>query len=120
MNILADENVDGSIVAFLRLEHHEVLWMVEHAPGTSDADILAIAARNQQIILTFDRDFGELVFHHGRPSCGIILLRLHPATPDLTLEQFRTIWPRLLLAVPNHFVVATATKIRVRPLPLVS
>ncbi len=118
MNILADENVDASIVLFLRQQSHDVLWMAQEAPGTPDAEILLCASRENRIILTFDRDFGELVFHYGRPAKGIILLRLQSDAPSTILSQFQSLWPRLIAAAPNNFVVATFNKIRIRPLPL--
>ena len=69
--------------------------MAELAPGTEDSQILVIAARDDRIVLTFDRDFGELVFHRGMAASGVILLRLYGQTPDAMIEQFRDVWNRV-------------------------
>jgi predicted nuclease of predicted toxin-antitoxin system len=117
MNLLADENIDSAIVKYLRSLGHDVLWIVEYAPSTPDAEIISLAERRQRGILTFDRDFGELIFHSGRRAPGIILLRLDPEPPSTLLDSFRFLWPKLESGCQGHFIVATNKKIRVRPIP---
>ena len=116
MKLLADENVDGEIVEFLRQQGHDVLWIVEHAPGSSDSDILNLAQLEARIILTFDSDFGELVFHQGKSAAGIIFLRLWPPSSADLVADFRKLWTRLESLALGNFVVATQNKIRVRPI----
>ena len=71
MRFLADENFLGVAVKTLRQQGHDVVWMQTHAPGSSDVDVLAIAEAENRILLTFDRDFGELAFRAGLPAiCG--------------------------------------------------
>jgi predicted nuclease of predicted toxin-antitoxin system len=60
MRLLADENFPGAAVTALGAVGHDVVWVGAVAPGTSDPDVLAWAAREQRILLTFDKDFGEL------------------------------------------------------------
>lgn len=116
MNILADENVDAAIVLLLRSQGHDVLWMVEHAPGTPDPKILTLAQAQQRIIVTFDRDFGELVFHRGREAPGIILLRIGSQSPEAMLASFQNLWPQLQVKAPGHFIVVANNKVRIRPI----
>ena len=60
MRFLANEHFPGAAVTALTARGHDVVWVRVSAPGTSDADVLAWAAREQRILLTFDKDFGEL------------------------------------------------------------
>lgn len=62
MNLLADESVDRQIVEQLRLDNHDVLYIAEMEVGIADEQVLAIANRENVLLLTADKDFGELVF----------------------------------------------------------
>jgi predicted nuclease of predicted toxin-antitoxin system len=79
MRMLANENIARSIVHGLRNLGHDVLWAKELMPGAPDQTILARAVAEARILLTFDKDFGELAFRSRLPaSCGVILLRQTP------------------------------------------
>jgi len=116
MKLIADENIHREIVVFLRQQEHDVLWMVELAPSTSDIDILKLAQPEARIILTRDLDFGELIFHRKQFAAGVILLRLLPPSLAGLIADFRELWPRLESLAPGNFVVATQDKIRARPI----
>ena len=60
MRFLANENFPGDAVRLLQLAGHDTVWVRTAAPGISDPDALAWAARESRILLTFDKDFGEL------------------------------------------------------------
>jgi predicted nuclease of predicted toxin-antitoxin system len=62
MRFLADEGVDGSIVGAARDDGHDVRWMAEELEGTKDDVILEAAVRDARILITEDKDFGELVY----------------------------------------------------------
>ena len=76
MNLLADESVDRPIVDRLRADNHPVLYVAELAPGISDDEVLQRANRSGALLITADRDFGELVFRLGRIHRGVVLIRL--------------------------------------------
>lgn len=59
--------------------------VIEVSPGADDAAIIDMAVREQRILLTDDRDFGQLVYAAGKPTAGVILLR-YPATARATLS----------------------------------
>lgn len=83
MRFLADENFPGAAVAALRSAGNDVVWIKTTAPGSSDPEVLAWAARDERILLTFDKDFGELAKASALPAtCGIILLRIPMPRPD--------------------------------------
>jgi predicted nuclease of predicted toxin-antitoxin system len=60
MRFLANENFPGAAVTALEAAGHDVVWIRTAAPGAIDRDVLAWAAREERILLTFDKDFGEL------------------------------------------------------------
>src|SRR5262245_52099895 len=117
MQFLANENFPLDVVEAVRKIGHDVTWMRTDAPGSKDPDILKCAVSEQRILLTFDKDFGELAFHVGLPAaCGIVLFRLQAssssALADLVVAalQSRTDWV-------GQFSVVEPGRIRMRSLP---
>lgn len=76
MRFLADEGVDGSIVAALRADGLDVRWMAEELVGATDLVVLDPAARDARILITEDKDFGELVHRQRLHHRGVILVRV--------------------------------------------
>ena len=85
MRFLANENSPGAAVTALIAAGHDVVWLRNTAPGMSDPDVLAWARRDQRILLTFDKDSGELARASALPStCGVVLFRMPmPAPGDI-------------------------------------
>ena len=83
MRWLADECVDASLVAFLRSNDHNVLYVAEAAAGFSDAEVIALALSENRLLLTEDKDFGDLVFRRERAVPGVVLMRVGPENPAL-------------------------------------
>lgn len=75
MNFLADEGVDRLIVERLRLERVSVWYVAEMQPSIADDLVLAIANQQGALLLTADKDFGELVFRQQRLAIGVVLIR---------------------------------------------
>jgi len=86
VKFLADECVDRQIVDHLRHGGHIVLYVAEMEPGIPDHDVLNLANREEAILLTADKDFGELVFRQGKVAPGIILVRLAGLSPVIKAE----------------------------------
>jgi predicted nuclease of predicted toxin-antitoxin system len=80
---LADECVAAPLVAFLRLGGHDVLYVAEAAAGVSDPDVIDLALREKRLLLTEDKDFGDLVFRRERAVPGVVLIRIGPENPAL-------------------------------------
>jgi predicted nuclease of predicted toxin-antitoxin system len=73
MRFLADENFPGDAVTALRTSGQDVLWIRTDAPGITDQDVLARSLKDARVLLTFDKDFGDLAWRSGLPaSCGIV------------------------------------------------
>jgi predicted nuclease of predicted toxin-antitoxin system len=115
--LLADENIPLASVALLRNNGYDVLAISEHAPGIADVDILRLAREQDRVLVTFDRDFGELVYRDLAPvPPAIIYLRLPPSTPE---EPGRTIAALLAdgeVQIAGRFSVVTPDGIRQRAL----
>lgn len=117
MRFLADENFPKDAVLALQQQRHDVLWIRIDAPGSSDQEILTRAQAEKRIILTFDKDFGELAFRFGLPATsGIVLFRL-PLLKSTSLINIiisalatQSDWSGL-------FTVVESDRIRIRPLP---
>jgi len=83
MKLLANENFPRVAVEALRQHGHDVVWARIDMPGDDDESILPRAQAEDRLILTFDKDFGELAFRFGLPAeSGIILLRFAADQPD--------------------------------------
>lgn len=76
MKFITDENLGIQIPQFLKSLGYDVISAIEVALSKPDIDILAIANEENRILLTTDKDFGELVFKEKLVHSGVILLRL--------------------------------------------
>ena len=117
MRWLCNENIPRNLVEALRGRGHDVVWIREAAPGITDAEVLARAAREQRLCLTFDKDFGELAAATALPvACGVLLLRLQPRpSAAFAMETVAVLEARLDWA--GHFSGLEPGRIRMRPLP---
>ena len=114
---LANENVPADAVEALRVAGFEVDWIRERSPGISDPDVLAISLREGRVLITFDKDFGELAFRRGAvASAGGILLRPKLRSPG-HLARFAVTVLTQPMTWAGHFSVARDGRIRVIPLP---
>ena len=116
MNLAADECCDALLVEGLRSDGHDVLYVKEAAPGTDDGKVLHMAAGQQRIFLTEDKDFGELVVRLKLPAYGIVLLRINPSDSALKLTRLRQLLERNAQRLPGSFVVLDEKKARFRAL----
>lgn len=117
MRLLANENFPSDAISALRERGHDVIWIRTDAPGGRDDAILARARRESRVLVTFDKDFGELAFRSRLPaSCGIILFRITPRSPEFIARVAaeaigsRDDWV-------GHFAVVEDARVRMRPLP---
>jgi hypothetical protein len=116
MRFLANENFPGPAVAALKAAGHDVVWVRTAKPGATDWDVLAWAVREERILLTFDKEFGELASRSVLPAkCGVVLLRTPMPKPGdngqrlAGLIMARNDWP-------GYFSVIEPGRVRMRPL----
>ena len=114
MNFLADESVDRQIVDALREDDHAVLYVTEMDPGISDDEVLDKAKKGSAILITADKDFGELVFRQQRITMGVVLVRMAGLLPSKKAEIASTMIKKHLDAIQNAFSVISPNTIRIR------
>jgi hypothetical protein len=114
MCFLANENFPQAAVKALVEGGSDVVWLA--CPGSSDQDVLARAASEKRVLLTFDKDFGELAKGSNLPSeCGVVLFRI----PMPSLAHVGERLSELILARDDwagHFSVIEPGRIRMRRL----
>jgi predicted nuclease of predicted toxin-antitoxin system len=114
---LANENISRTTVEILRENGHDVTWVAESFPSIKDAIIISLARLENRIIITFDADYGELIYGKRlNPPLGIVYLRLNSADPA---EPARLILQYLSLShdiFDGRFSVITEKSIRYKPL----
>lgn len=117
MHLLADENFPAPVIAVLRQRGHDVLAVAERMPGHSDPQVLAAAVENNCLLLTCDRDFGDLIFHHALPAPrGVVLFRLTGPRPQEDNRRMLEVLERMEEWV-GHFTTVTDSLIRSRAFP---
>jgi len=76
VNLVADEGVDRPVVERLRRDGHDIVYVAELSPSIPDEEVLQQANSRRAVLLTADKDFGELVFRQGLVHSGVVLIRL--------------------------------------------
>jgi predicted nuclease of predicted toxin-antitoxin system len=113
---LADENVPGDAVEAARKAGHDVAWIKELSPSAADDVVLAKSVAESRVLETFDKDFGEMAFRHGKSAtCGVVLLRPRLRSPDY-LARFMVAVLGQAVTWEGNFSVAQEGKLRVVPL----
>ena len=114
MNLLADEGIDKPIVDVLRSNGFDVVYILETNQGADDEFILAMANADKRILLTQDKDFGELVFRLKNAHYGVILIRLEGYKPALKAEIVVNMLAKYKDELIKSFTVIQPNAIRIR------
>nr|VFJ69528.1 MAG: Predicted nuclease, contains PIN domain, potential toxin-antitoxin system component [Candidatus Kentron sp. FW] len=114
MKFVADESLDAGIASRLRQDGYDVLDITEMVPGIPDTEVLRIANAHSALLLTADRDFGELVFRRHLVSNGVILIRLAGLSTEHKAEIVSSAIAQHSEELRKSFVVITAGMIRIR------
>jgi predicted nuclease of predicted toxin-antitoxin system len=115
LNLLADENVDQQIIDLLRREGHTVTYVAELDPGIDDEQVLERANEASALLLTADRDFGELVFRQHRLSGGVILFRLSGIASETKARLIASVLTDHSAELAGGFTVISPGLVRIRP-----
>ncbi|QQO21964.1 DUF5615 family PIN-like protein [Bradyrhizobium diazoefficiens] len=113
---LADECIAVSLVRALRSAGHDVLYIAEFASSLSDLEVIGLASREGRLLLTADKDFGELVFRHGQAVPGLILLRIDPENGPLVRTRLLEAVNQFSQGLFGRYVVVDEVRFRSRPL----
>jgi predicted nuclease of predicted toxin-antitoxin system len=116
LKLICDANIGSRLARALMAEGHDVVRASEVTPGAGDEDVLGYAVANDRVLITCDRDFGELVFLQGAtPPPAIVYVRFEP-------EDVLEIIPRLIPLLDfdrlsGHMTVVGAERDRRTPFP---
>ena len=114
MNLVADESVDSGITEGLRKKGINVFSIAEEAGGIKDTEVLELAVKNNALLITEDKDFGELAFRLKFQHKGILLIRLSevPRNERLSLAV-ETVFSNLN-KLKGNFSVLTKNGLRIK------
>jgi predicted nuclease of predicted toxin-antitoxin system len=115
--VLADEGLNGKIVAKLRKQNIDVTWILEEAPGISDKEVIEYAKSRSQILITEDKDFGEWVFAHNVEGVTIIFLRYEKSDFEQVMNFLSSLISSLSQSAvtdQHEFITINKNKVRRR------
>lgn len=112
--IIADENIEQYWIALLRNRGYEVLSIREQLPGISDEEVAAIAQDMGGLLLTEDKDFGELVFAHGIKGLSVIFLRYDQPNYSRIEKAVLELISGYYQSTQNYFITVTERTVRIR------
>jgi predicted nuclease of predicted toxin-antitoxin system len=116
LNIVADESVDRQIVDRLRADGHSVQFVAELDPGVDDQAVLLKSREANAVLLTADKDFGELVFRQGLTQSGVVLIRLAGIAPERKADLVSGAFAQHSQELHRGFSVLSPSALRIRKL----
>jgi len=117
LQFLADESCDFAAVRALRTEGFDVLSVAEAMAGADDESVIALSLREGRILLTEDKDFGQLVFAAGHESIGVVLLRFPAGARSVVGARMLNLVRKHSDRLIGSFVVLQPERIRISALP---
>jgi predicted nuclease of predicted toxin-antitoxin system len=115
VRLFADEGVESRIVERLRFEGHDVEYVAELAPGIDDDGVLDRANSEDRVLVTVDKDFGELVFRLRRTTSGVLLFRLSGLSSDDKAAVVAAVVRDHGHEILGTFTVISPGVVRIRP-----
>jgi len=94
MKFLLDENIGKAVAKFLEKLGHSASRIRLIAPGIEDYAVLDLSVSKDSILITSDKDFGELIFKEKQPSIGIIFLRLQDESSENKIKAIKKIFSK--------------------------
>ncbi len=114
LKILIEVGVGKAVENWLKNAGYDVLALRDIDPKMPDDEILDIAAREKRLLITMDKDFGELVYYSGKPHAGVLLLRLEDATSYEKVNVIKNIFTKYEKDLADHFCVYQNKRLRIR------
>ncbi len=118
MRFLVDECTGPSVARWLREQGHDVLSIYEWARGLDDASVMELAARDNRIIITSDKEFGTRVVRDRQVSAGILLLRLQDERVANKIRVLAEVLRDYGDLLTGNLVVASESRVRIVPLQI--
>jgi predicted nuclease of predicted toxin-antitoxin system len=115
MRFLVDECTGPAVAQWLKEQGHQAFSVFDETPGAGDSDLVQKAFEGDWILVTNDKDFGELVVREKRPHKGVILLRLQDERALNKINVLKQLLENYPDRLKDQFVVVTETKVRFVP-----
>lgn len=112
--MIADESVDNGIIRHLRLLGFEILPIAEYSPGIDDKSVLQIAYDKDLVLITEDKDFGELVYRLKMKHKGVLLIRMNDLSREERLKIIPSIINSFCSKLGNNFSVLSSNGLRIK------
>jgi predicted nuclease of predicted toxin-antitoxin system len=116
--LLADESVNENLIIAMRSKGYDVFSVREEMRSESDINIANFSLEPLRIIVTEDKDFGEIVYHYNLKVAGVILLRYSPLDYSVIENKLLNYLTAHLNNSVGKFIVITPKLTRIRTLPL--
>lgn len=113
MRFLVDECTGSKVANWLRDENHEVFSVFDEARGISDEEVLTKASNENWILITNDKDFGEMIFRERRVHHGVVFFRLDDERAANKIKVLEQLLENYADKLPEKFVTVTETKVRI-------
>jgi predicted nuclease of predicted toxin-antitoxin system len=117
VRFLADESCDFAVVRALRAAGHDVVAVAEKTSGSGDSDVIEFARRDDRVLLTEDKDFGQLVFSALAGSAGVVLIRYPTNVRDRLAGDVVRLAERSATRLQGAFVTLSPGRVRISHLP---
>lgn len=113
MKFIVDECTGSSVALFLFQNGFEVISIFDDYRGVTDDFILEKCFNESYVLITSDKDFGEMVFRQNRKHHGIILIKCEPNIFKKRIEVLKKLLENFNQEIENNFIVVTNTKVRI-------
>lgn len=114
LKFILDVGVGNKVFDFLSEQGYDTLSVSTLDHSMSDVDILSIAEQDERMVITMDKDFGELVYRSGKNHRGVLLLRLEGATGQEKVVIVRQILESFADQIEDSFCVFQNGQLRIR------
>ena len=116
IKFLVDNSSGKKLANALKKQKYDVVYAGDNLPNAEDEEILDLAEKQDRVLITNDKDFGELIFRQRKSSNGVILLRLKNDFPDYRIKILLTLIKKLRTKLKKKFIVASEDKFRMKKL----
>ena len=117
MRFLADESCDFAVVRALRAAGHDVLAVTEVSPSAEDQVVIDLSVHESRVLLTEDKDFGQLVYASGRPAAGVLFIRFPGRARETLCRVVVDLVQKKGDKLVGRFVVVQPGRIRIGSVP---
>ena len=117
MKFLADESIEKPVIDWLRGQDFDVRYVTEITPSINDEEVIRFANDEGRILITNDKDFGELVFRQSKIIVGVLLIRATNERASNKIRLVREVLEKARNKLAGYFVVVNEAGIRMKKIP---